>query len=70
VRGVEALIGFHGLAEVRDLAADTLLEAYTYDIRGNRLTKNTGGTVTYYTYDAANQLTQLLASQPEALHPV
>jgi RHS repeat-associated protein len=47
------------LIEVRNNTTSALIESYTYDALGNRLTKTTGaGLVTAYLYDAAHQLTQ------------
>jgi RHS repeat-associated protein len=46
------------LVEVRNNATSALIEAYSYDALGNRLTKTSGGAVTAYVYDAANQLVE------------
>ena len=45
-------------------SSNTLLEAYTYDPLGNRLSKTAGASTTYYTYDGANQVTALCVGTP------
>jgi RHS repeat-associated protein len=48
--------GYNILNMVNDVMRPGPDYAYTYDSNGNMLTKVVGGTTTYYTYNAANQL--------------
>src|SRR5207244_5549116 len=53
------------LVEVRDNTTGNLLEAYTYDVLGNRTSKtdSAGGTLAYVS-DAANQLLEVRQGTP------
>lgn len=46
--------GLNRLDEVKDGATDTVLQAYSYDATGNRMSATDNGVATPYTYDAAS----------------